>query len=254
MGTVIHAGAHVDSAAVLGVDVEVMPGAVITRWARIGDRTVVHPGAVIGGDPQYLAFKRETPTWVEVGADCVLREGVTLNRSIYEDEATTLGDRCFFMANSHAGHDAQVSHDVVLANGALLGGHVAVGEFCFIGGNAAVHQFCRIGPVVMIGGLSPITSDVPPYCMVADRNEVSGLNLVGLKRRGWPREAIREVKDAYRAVMRPTGNMRTIAAELLPDVTTEQARVFLAFFAGGGKRPIARPRRGREDDETGSDA
>ncbi len=252
MGTLIHPGAHVDPAARLGVDVEVMPGAVVTRWAEIGDRTVVHPGAVVGGDPQYLAFKRDTPSWARVGADCVLREGVTINRSIHADDATVIGARCFFMANSHAGHDAQVAEDVVLANGALLGGHVEVGAFSFIGGNAAVHQFCRIGPVVMIGGVSPITSDVPPYCMVADRNEVSGLNLVGLKRRGWPREVMRELKEAYRTVMRPTGNMRTVAAGLLPGAQTEQARVFLTFFAGG-KRPIARPRRGRDEGADGGD-
>ncbi|WP_221031090.1 acyl-ACP--UDP-N-acetylglucosamine O-acyltransferase [Actomonas aquatica] len=247
MGTLIHPGAHVDPAAQLGVDVEVMPGAVVTRWARLGDRVVVHPTAVIGGDPQYLGFKRETPTWVEVGADTVLREGVTLNRAIHEDAVTSIGARCFFMANSHAGHDAQVADDVILANGALLAGHVEVGAFSFIGGNAAVHQFCRIGPVAMIGGVSPITGDVPPYCMVADRSVVAGLNVVGLKRRGWPREVIRELKDAYRAVMRPTGNMRTVAAELLPDVSSEQARTFLEFFTTGGKRPIARPRRGRDD-------
>ena len=158
MPTTIHPGAHVDPAAQLGEDVEVLPGAVITRWARIGNRVVVHPGAVIGGDPQYLAFKRETPSWVDVGAGTVLREGVTLNRSIYEDRATVIGERCFFMANTHAGHDCTVADDVVLANGALLAGHVDVGAFSFIGGNAAVHQFCRIGSLVMVGGLSPITA------------------------------------------------------------------------------------------------
>ena len=248
MPTTIHPGAYVDPAAQLGEGVEVLPGAVITRWARIGDRVVVHPGAVIGGDPQYLAFKRETPSWVDVGADSVLREGVTLNRSIYEDRATVVGQRCFFMANTHAGHDCRVGDDVVLANGALLAGHVEVGAFSFIGGNAAVHQFCRIGPLVMVGGVSTITADVPPYCIVADRNVVSGLNLVGIKRRAWSREVIRELKDAFRAVMRPVGNMRSIAAALQPDAQSDEARAFLAFFAGG-KRPLARPRHGREESE-----
>ena len=247
MAITIHPGAFVDPAAQLGEGVEVHPGAVVTRWAELGDRVVVHPGAVIGGDPQYLAFKRDTPSWVHVGADTVLREGVTLNRSIYEDRATVIGQRCFFMANTHAGHDALVADDVVLANGALLGGHVEVGAFSFIGGNAAVHQFCRIGSLVMVGGLSPVTADVPPYCIVADRNVVSGLNLVGIKRRGWSRDVIRELKEAYHAVMRPVGNMRTIAASLLPDAQSEQARTFLAFFAEG-KRPLARPRNGREED------
>ena len=241
METVIHDGARVHPEARLGVGVEVMPGAIVTRWAELGDRVVVHPGAVIGGDPQYLGFDRSTPSWVRVGADSVLREGVTLNRSMYADGATVLGDRCFFMANSHAGHDARVASDVVLANGALLGGHVEVGAFVFIGGNAGVHQFCRIGPVVMIGGVSPITCDVPPYCMATDRNQISGLNLVGLKRRGWSRDVIREIKEAYRVVIKPSGNMRTAAAELLNLAVSAEAKEFLEFFAGG-KRGFARPR------------
>lgn len=250
MATLIHPGAFVDPAAELGQDVEVMPGAVVTRWARLGDRVVVHPGAVIGGDPQYLAFKRATPSHAVIGADTVLREGVTVNRSIHADTATVVGARCFLMACSHVGHDCAVADDVVLANGALLAGHVSVGSFTFVGGNAAVHQFCRIGAVVMVGGLAAITADVPPYCLVAERTVVSGLNLVGLKRRGWSRDVIREIKLAYRAVMRPVGNMRPLAAALWPEAVSEQARTFLAFFAEG-KRSIARPRsRGVVDDET----
>ncbi|MCC5024507.1 MAG: acyl-ACP--UDP-N-acetylglucosamine O-acyltransferase [Candidatus Synoicihabitans palmerolidicus] len=229
----------------LGVDVEVTPGAVVTRWAEVGDRVVVHPGAVVGGDPQYLAFDRKTPSWVRVGADSTLREGVTLNRSIYEDRATEVGARCFFMANFHAGYDCAVADDVVLANGALLDGHVEMVAFSFIGGNAAVHQFSRSGAVVMVAGVAPIISDVPPYCVVADRNAVAGLNLVGLKRRGWSCEVMRELKEAYRAVMQPVGNMRAMAATLRPDAQSEQARTFLEFFSDG-KRPLARPRRGRE--------
>jgi UDP-N-acetylglucosamine acyltransferase len=103
-----------------------------------------------------------------------------------------------------------------------------------------VHQFSRIGGVVMIAGGARITCDVPPFCMVAERDYLSGLNLVGIKRREWPREAIRELKDVYRQLMKPTGNLRTAAAALLEGATSAQVRTFLEFFAGG-KRGFARP-------------
>jgi UDP-N-acetylglucosamine acyltransferase len=233
MATQIHPGAFVDPEAQLGEDVEVMPGAVVTKWAQLGDRTVVHPGAVIGGDPQYLAFDRKTPSWVRVGNDSVLREGVTLNRSINENQATVVGARCFFMATSHAGHDCLIADDVVVANGGLLAGHVEVGAFTFIGGGAAVHQFCRLGPLVMIAGGARITFDVPAFCMAAERDQLIGLNLVGIKRRGWDRDTIKEVKSCYQVVIKPVGNMRKSAAELKDTVRTPEGREFLNFFAGG---------------------
>ncbi|MCF3650919.1 acyl-ACP--UDP-N-acetylglucosamine O-acyltransferase [Synoicihabitans lomoniglobus] len=246
MATLIHPGSFVDPAAQLGVDVEIMAGAVVTKWARLGDHVVVHPGAVVGGDPQYLGFDRATPSWVDVGKGTVLRENVTLNRSMYADQATTIGARGFFMAGSHAGHDCAVAADVVLANNAMLAGHVSVGANTFVGGGAGIHQFVRIGAVVMVAGLARVTKDVPPYCMVAERDELVGLNLVGLKRRGWPPEVMRELKAVYRAVMRPTGNLRTLAAELLPDIRCGEAQAFLRFFEGG-KRPVARPSRARDN-------
>jgi len=246
MATEIHPGAFVDPAARIGQDVEIMAGAVVTKWAQLGDRTVVHPGAVIGGDPQYLAFDRKTPSWVTVGSDSVLREGVTLNRSIHADKATIIGARCFFMATSHTGHDCVVADDVVLANAALLAGHVEVGAFSFVGGGAAIHQFCRIGSLVMIAGGARITVDVPPFCLAAERDQVSGLNLIGIKRRGWARDAVKEVKACYQKVMKPTGNMRTTASEALPNVQSSEARIFLEFF-GGGKRGFIRPQAGDRD-------
>lgn len=240
MGTKIHPAAHVDSLAQLGVDVEIMAGAVVTRWARIGDRAVIHPGAVVGGDPQYLGFASATPTYVDLGADSVVRESVTVNRSMYDGQATTLGTKCFLMACSHVGHDCVVAHDVVLANNAMVAGHVEIGAYTFVGGGAGIHQFCRIGAVAMIAGLARVTKDVPAYCMVAERDELTGLNLVGLKRRGWSREIIREVKSAYRAVLGVSGNPRPRAAELVGHAESDPARLFLEFFAGG-KRGFSQP-------------
>ena len=240
----IHPTAIVEPGAELGADCEIMAHAVVTRHARLGARVVVHPGAVVGGDPQYLKFDRRTPTFVRVGDDTVIRENVTLNRGLHEGSATVVGVRCFLMANSHAGHDCEIADDVVLANNAMLAGHVSVGAFTFVGGGAGVHQFTRIGESVMIGGLARITRDLAPFTLVAERDEVGGLNLVGLRRRGFPREAIRELKEAFRLVYSQTGDIRHLAAAALASgafASAEAAR-FLGFFAGG-KRGFARPAR-----------
>jgi UDP-N-acetylglucosamine acyltransferase len=239
----IHPSAVVEEGAVLGVDVEIMAGAVVTRWARLGDRVVIHPGAVIGGDPQYLKFDPKTPSYVDVGAGTVVREHVTLNRSIHADQATVIGTGCFLMACSHAGHDSVVANDVVLANNVLLAGHVTVAALSFVGGGAAIHQFCRVGEGAMVAGLARITRDVPPFTMVAERDELIGLNLVGLKRRGWPRETMKELKQLYHEVCVPVGNPRELALARMAAVQATQARSFLEFFAGG-KRGFCRPRRG----------
>lgn len=244
MATVIHPTAIVEPGAQLGVDCEIQAYAVITRHAQLGDRVVVYPHACIGGDPQYLKFDRRIATSVRVGAGTVVREGATLNRSYQEGRATLVGENCFIMAVSHVAHDCVIGNHVVLANNAMLGGHVVIGDHAFVGGGAALHQFVRIGPGAMVGGVARISRDVPPYLLVAERGEVSGLNLVGLKRRGIAKEALREIKDAFRHVFFTAGSVREIAAQALASGRFEkpEARTFLEFFATG-KRGFARPTR-----------
>ncbi len=240
----IHPTALVEPGAEIGADCEIMAYAVVTKHVVLGDRVVVHPFAVIGGDPQYLKFDRALNTKVRVGAGTVLREHVTINRSIYEGKATTLGENCFLMATSHVAHDCELGNHVVLANGALLAGHVAVGDHSFLGGGAAVHQFCRIGESVMVAGHASITRDVPHFTMVAERDEVIGFNAVGLRRRAFSRVAMAELKAAFHDVYYTTGNIRDVAAQRLATnaFETVEARRFLEFFAGG-KRSFARARR-----------
>jgi UDP-N-acetylglucosamine acyltransferase len=249
---VIHPTAIIEPGAQLGADCEIQAYVVVTKHAVLGDRVVVHPFAVVGGDPQYLKFDRTTLSVVRVGAGTVLREYVTVNRSIHAGQATVVGENCFLMSGAHVAHDCAVGHDVVLANNALLAGHVSVGDFSFIGGGAAIHQFTRIGEGVMLGGLSRITRDLAPFTIVAERDEVSGLNLVGLKRRGFSRDVIRELKEAFRTVYAQPGNIRDLAARALASVRfgTAEARRFLEFFAAG-KRSFARPGRSGGAEESG---
>ena len=247
----IHPTAIVEPGAQLGAGCEIMAYAVVTKHVTLGDNVVVHPFAVIGGDPQYLKFDRASSTGVRVGAGTVIREHVTINRSIQPDKFTVVGANCFLMAASHVAHDCEVADNVVLANAALLAGHVSVGGHSFLGGGAAVHQFCRIGESVMVAGHASITRDVPHFTMVAERDEVIGFNAIGLRRRGFSRVAIAELKAAFKDVYFTPGNIRYVAAQRLAAnaFETPEARRFLEFFAGG-KRSFARARRAATEDES----
>jgi len=179
----------------------------------------------------------------------VIREHVTINRSIHAGKATTLGAGCFLMANAHVAHDCAVADHVVLANNAMLAGHVEIGAHTFVGGGAGLHQYCRIGESVMVAGNAAVTRDVPHYTLVAERDEVIGFNFVGLKRRGFSRAAIAELKSAFHDVYFTPGNIREVAAGLTASgrFTTTEARFFLEFF-GGGKRSFARARRAANEE------
>jgi UDP-N-acetylglucosamine acyltransferase len=251
MATIIHPTAIVEDGAEIGADCEIHAHAIVTKHCVLSDRVAVHPFAVIGGDPQYLKFERATLSRVKIGSGSVIREHVTINRSISSGGFTTVGSDCFLMASSHVAHDCTVGNHVVLANAALLAGHVSVGDHSFLGGACAVHQFCRIGDGVMVAGHATITRDVAHFTMVAERDEIVGFNAIGLRRRGMSRPAIAELKQAFHAVYFTPGNIRVVAADALEDGTfsTPEARRFLEFFSQG-KRSFARARRaGMEEAE-----
>lgn len=250
----IHPSAIVGDEVSLGEGVQIGPFAVIEKDVHLGDfveiaaHAIIHKGsiigaecridsnAVIGGDPQFSGFNREMTSGVKIGKNTIIREGVTIHRSCYENQYTQVGENCMLMGNSHVAHDCIVSDSVILANGVLLAGHVSVGNRTFIGGNAAIHQFVRIGEGAMVGGLAAISKDVPPFCMVTDRNIVHGLNLVGLKRSGIERETMKMLKEVFREVFSAT-HTRKLALEQKQslDSIDEKNEVyrFLSFFEDG---------------------
>jgi UDP-N-acetylglucosamine acyltransferase len=236
--------------AVIEDGVEIGGGTVIREHAIIRSGTIlgrnchVDAHVVLGGLPQDLSFNPKTPSGVHVGDSVTFREGVTINRSTAEGSFTEIGDHAFFMANSHVGHDCRIGDHVILANGVLLAGRVSVGNQTFIGGNAGIHQFCRIGESAMVGGMARVSQDVPPFCLVAERNALIGLNLVGLKRRGLERETIRELKQLYRMVFEFEGRPRVLAAGALGDgmARSPEGRRFLEFLATESKKGVMRPR------------
>jgi UDP-N-acetylglucosamine acyltransferase len=240
----IHPTAIVEDGAQLGEGCTIEAYSIIRRQAILGAGVHVHPYCVIGGDPQDLHFDRTTPSGVRIGAGSVLREGVTISRATKTNGYTTVGERCFLMASSHVAHDCQVGNDVIMANAVLLAGHILIGDRAFLGGSAVFHQFVRVGENAMISGASRIAQDVPPYVMAAERNEIIGLNRVGLRRRGFAATTISELKHAFRAIYGSSGNMVKLATAALASgiFATAEAQRFLAFFAGGSRRGFARAR------------
>lgn len=259
----IHPTALVSPRAELGDDVEIGAYCIIGEGVSIGARTrlishvvvegptvigedcVIHPFAALGGPPQVLGYAGE-PTRLEIGSRNTIREYVTMHRGTPRGRGvTTVGADGLFMAQAHVAHDCVVEDRVVMAHAATLGGHVHLGEFAIIGGLAAVHQFGRIGPHVNIGGLAAVTKDVIPYGSAwGNHAHLEGLNLVGLKRRGFPRDTINDLRAAYRLLFADEGTFQ----ERLEDT----ARVFensaevmeiVGFIRADATRPLCLPAR-----------
>ncbi|MBF8222683.1 acyl-ACP--UDP-N-acetylglucosamine O-acyltransferase [Halomonas sp. 328] len=194
---------------VIGPDVEIGAGSrigphvVIKGPTVLGERTRIFQFASVGEDCQDKKYAGE-PTRLEMGDDNVIREGVTLHRGTVQDRGvTTIGSRNLFMAYAHVGHDCVIGNDCILANQVTLAGHVHLGDFAILGGLSAIHQFCHFGAHAMAGGGSIITKDVPAYVMInGNPAQPHGLNLVGLKRRGFSTEAIKALSEAYKLVYR----------------------------------------------------
>jgi UDP-N-acetylglucosamine acyltransferase len=250
----IHPTAVIEPGAVIGAGCVIHAYAIVTRHAELAERVVVHPFTVVGGDPQDLRFDAAIKSGVRIGAGTVLREHVTIHRATKPETFTEVGAGCYLMASSHVAHDCRIGDKATLANAVLLGGHVQVGDGVFLGGSAAFHQFCRVGEGAVVGGLARITRDIPPFTMTTERDELNGLNVVGLRRRALPKTTLEEIKQAYRTVCVPVGNMRELAAAALASgsYASPEAQRFLQFFTGG-KRGFVRPRTGGDSDEAQAD-
>jgi UDP-N-acetylglucosamine acyltransferase len=186
---------------ILGEGVEMISHVVLAGNTTIGTGTRIWPFASIGHQPQDMKYQGEE-SWLEVGADCTIREHVTMNPGTTSGGLyTRVGSRCLFMMGSHVGHDCQIGDNVIMANNATLAGHVEIGEYAILGGLSAVHQFVRIGAHSVVGGMTGVDKDVIPYgSVIGNRAELGGLNLIGLKRRGFGRDAIAALRGAYRMI------------------------------------------------------
>ena len=230
-------GEHV----VIGKDTKIASHVVIDGWTTIGARNDIYPFSSIGMPPQDIGYKDEE-TYLIIGDDNVIRECATIHRATTkEDRKTEIGNKNFLMAYSHVAHDCKLGNNVIMANSVALGGHIVIEDYAIIGGITAVHQFVRIGSYAMVGGCSAVALDVPPYVSAAgNRAKLYGLNLIGLKRRGFGDATLNYMKKAYKIIFR-SGLMleeaiKKTSAEM-PDVKEVQN---LIHFIQGTKRGIMR--------------
>lgn len=217
----------------IGDDCIVDSHAIIRKGVKMGRKNLVHPFAVIGGNPQHMTFDMATPTGVLIGDNNIFHESVTINRATVEGESTRIGSGCFFMNNSHVGHDAVVGDAVIMATNCALGGHAIIENNVFFGGSAMVHQFTRVGCYAMVAGGTMIRMDAYPYALVGGWPvKHYRTNLIGLRRAGIARESIRAIEQAFRN-LRETGRMD---ATELPD--TAEVRHLREWIEAGTKRGI----------------
>jgi UDP-N-acetylglucosamine acyltransferase len=256
MSTSIDSHAIVSSKATIGANVAVGPFSIVEDDVVIGEGTWIGPhvhvasgtrlgrnckvfsGAVVGGPPQDLKYNGE-PTLLEVGDNTVIRECVTLNRATVETGKTTIGSNCLFMAYSHVAHDCRVGNNVILANSAPLGGHVHVGDFVIIGGLTPIHQFVHIGDHAMIGGGFRVVKDVPPYILCGQEPLCfEGLNIIGLKRRGFTPKAIGLLDKTYRLIFRSNLNVSQAVVRVKEEVEIVPEVKKVLDFIASSKRGI----------------
>lgn len=237
--------AVVEAGAVIGDGTLVMPHAFIGTGARVGRDCRIHVGAVVGHAPQDLKY-RDEPTTCEVGDRTVVREYATLHRGTHETMRTAIGSDSFLMAYSHVAHDCRVGNRVILANCVALAGHVTVEDHVIIGGLTPVHQFVSIGQHAMVGGGSGIGKDVPPYSLVGSRPTVwEGLNSIGLRRRGFSKEAIEAVDRAYYHIYRSGLNTTQALERIRADATLmsfAEVQTVVNFVAASKRGIIPPPR------------
>ncbi|MBZ9858845.1 acyl-ACP--UDP-N-acetylglucosamine O-acyltransferase [Mesorhizobium sp. CA12] len=247
---------HVSADSILGDRVELVSHVSVMGATSIGAGTKVYPMATLGAPPQNTKHKGGRTTLV-IGANCTIREGVTMHVGTDTSRGeTTVGDNGNFLAYAHIAHDCVVGKYATFANGATLGGHCEIGDNVYIGGLTAVHQFVRLGDNVFIGGCAAVVGDVIPYAIAAgNRAKLRGLNIIGLKRSGLPRSEIYLLRKAYRTIFdrsRTVGeNVELAKAEFAGSPT---AMKIIDFITSRGKRHFAVPSlKGDGDDDSGDD-
>ncbi|MCB2198053.1 acyl-ACP--UDP-N-acetylglucosamine O-acyltransferase [bacterium] len=247
---IVHPFAVIEAGAVIGDGSVIGPHAYITSHARLGKEVKISKGAVVGTDPQDLKFEGEEST-LEVGDRTVIREFATLNRGTSHSGKTVVGSDCFLMAYSHVAHDCRVGDHVIIANSVNMAGHVEIDDWVIIGGMVPIHQFVRIGKHTFVGGGWRVPQDIPPYIWAAgEPMDYKGLNSVGLRRRGFSAEQLREIKNAYKVIYRSGLNFSQ-AVEQLQQIEnpTDEVQEIIRFVASREARGMIGRSRGHESNE-----
>lgn len=259
MGPTIHATSIIEPRAEIDTDVDIGPFCIIRNGVKIkkgtrvisnviiegsteiGEQCTIYPFSSIGFPPQDLKYHGED-TKLVIGNNNTIREYTTIHRaSVKGDGFTVVGDNNFLMAYVHIAHDCKVGSNIIMANAATLGGHVVVEDFVVLGGLAAAHQFTRIGKYAMIGGLSGIVQDIPPYMIASGpRATLFGPNTIGLKRHGFSEAAIASIKKAYKILFRENLTLKEALDKIQADLPPSEELKHLVDFINQNKRGICR--------------
>ncbi len=233
LDSTVHVGPHavIDEGVVLGAHCVVGPLVYLTGQTTAGTHNRFYAGCVIGEEPVDLKYKGE-PTRLRIGDHNRFREHVTVNCANTPEGETVIGSHSFLTPHCHVGHNAVVGDHVILGGGAMVAGHAVVQDGAFISGNCLVHQFCRVGTLALMQGGSAISQDLPPFTVAMRINEICGLNIIGLRRAGFPAEQRLELKQLYHALFRSGQNLRAAIEAARKEFTSPVAKNMLDFVAG----------------------
>jgi len=235
---------HISAKAQIDDDCQLMSHVVVMGQTRLGSGSLVYPHAILGGDPQNHKHKGGE-TSLEIGKNCLIREGVTMHRgSDYANGVTHIGDDCQFLAYAHVAHDCILGNHVTFSNNVMIGGHVEIGDHVIIGGGGAVHQYTRVGHHAFVGGLAALVGDLIPYgSAIGVHAHLGGLNIIGMKRSGMTRAEIHATRHAVKQIFDRTSPLQQRADEIAATAPQSQAVCdILAFIRQGSKRPFCTPK------------
>lgn len=237
----------VDGPVRIGPDTTVLAHAVIRGATVIGARNVVHPGVVLGGEPQDLAY-RGGETFLTIGDDNVFREHAQAHRGTVPGSTTVIGNGNYFMQNAHVAHNCRIGDATIVAGGALLAGHVELADRAFVSGNCVVHQHVRIGTLALLRGLSRTSRDVPPFCLMDGTHTIRGVNVVGLRRAGFTPARIAHIRRAVAALFRRPVHLGGALERLASEPMTDDVRHLVEFIRASTRGVCLAPRHGTVDD------
>lgn len=235
LGRGVTVGPHsvIESDVVIGDGCRLASRTVIKSGTKLGVNNVISEGVVLGGEPQVLPPAEKLGRLI-IGAENRIRENVTIHRAMDPAGATTMGDQNIVMVNSHIAHDCHIGNNVILVNNTMMAGHVTVQDRAYVAGGAGVQQFCRVGRLATVGGQARLTKDLPPFVtMDGVTCTVVGLNLVGLRRAGYDRHDIRQLKEAYRLIYRSGLTWKELLEQLPTAFSEGPATEFYEFFSTG---------------------
>lgn len=230
----------IDQNVEIGEGTRIGSNVTILEGARIGKNCTIFPGAVIGAVPQDLKFRGEDTVAI-IGDNTTIRECVTINRGTAAKGRTVVGNNCLIMAYSHVAHDCIVGNNVIISNASQLAGEVIVDDFAVIGGGSLIHQFCHIGSHVMLQGGALVNKDIPPYVKAArEPIAYAGVNSIGLRRRNFSNDTIRDIQDTYRYLYLSSMNVSDALERIEAELPATKERDEIILFVKNSKRGIIR--------------